>query len=158
MARLLSIPLHPSNRRNVLQCRLRQRGGALRPPLPSEGRPLVTDDNAPNRSASYRLPAALQKQPGRRHRHTRFPWSICTPPMRLHSLIPHQPLNAIRHSKWPMVKAICGGRLHANTLERNGWSIPAPSVPVHTDMYTGEVPVCSHEPDVCTWRQSHKQT
>lgn len=49
-----------------------------------------------------------------------------------------------------------GGR-HTYTLERNGWCIPGPSVPVHTDMYTREVQgtcLCTHM--YCLYAHRHK--
>lgn len=62
------------------------------------------------------------------------------------SLISHVPtLSVPRHTQngqWLRPSAV--GRHHANTLERNGWWIPGPSVPVHRDMYTGKAHAGRH--------------
>ena len=61
-------------------------------------------------------------------------------------------LSHAQNGRWLTPSAV--GRRHANTLERNGRCIPGPSVPVRTDMYTGEAhghacvltcAVCMHE-------------
>lgn len=47
------------------------------------------------------------------------------------------------------------GGHHANILEQNGWSFPGPSVPKHTDMYTGKV---GKQAFLCSVKQSESDT